>query len=112
MTDILITIPKKVKRETWMKEAKDVEKDPTMTLNFRVPFKPDVKKGDKCFVVHDGEVLGFHYVDGVKQMDGFKCQTTGKWWPKGFYIQRSGKFHPLKKKERMKGFRGIRYRRK
>jgi len=37
----------------------------------------------------------------------WQCTTTGKTWPPGKYIQRSGPFHEISEVP-MKGFRGIR----
>jgi len=107
--DCIVTIPKRVNLRDWMGEVQQVEENPEMTLNFRVAFKPNVQKGDRCYVVHDGEVIGYHIVDGVKTLDGFKCETTGKFWKKGTYIIRKGRFYPLKQKVELKGFRGVRY---
>lgn len=109
MSDIIITIPKSVSWETWLAEAEAVEADPDACLNFRVANKPkSAGPGDKCFVVHDGFIRGYHVIKHIADRPGFQCQTTGKHWAPGTYIMRSGKFHRVKPMS-FDGFQGWRY---
>lgn len=104
----IITLPKTVDWKTYEKELKAVE-DGSLELYFKVPphFKA-AKKGDRCYITHNGYVKGWMQVTGLVKSDGFQCTTTGTTWPKGTYITRSGKFHPVNWKIPVKGFQGIR----
>jgi hypothetical protein len=105
--DIVITVPKLIKWENYKFELARV-KDRCEVMNFRLGIKPNVNIGDKCFVVHDGKVRGWMEIVGIKETDGFTCTTTGRFWPKGIYIQRSGEFNEVDGPE-MQGFQGFRY---
>jgi len=105
--DWAITVPKDVNWEDYQEELIEVE-DGSSVMNYRLPFNCKANSGDRCFVVHNGKVRGWQEIVGVEHHPaGFTCSTTGKQWPAGFYLQRSGKFHPVDGPE-MKGFRGIR----
>ena len=110
MVDVLITIPKKVTWEIWLKECEDVAKNPDATLNYRVARMPKgITSGKtKCFVVYDGFIRGYHEVHDVTCRDGFTCHTTGKEWKAGYYLIRKGSFHPIEPIPH-KGFQGWRY---
>lgn len=58
---------------------------------------------------HRGQILGWMQIVKYIQNDGFTCTTTGRHWPKGNYIQRSGPFHYLKNPVPYASFRGFRY---
>ena len=106
--DICITIPKTVAWGEYQKEL-DAVKDGTAELNYRVPFKPNADTFDRCYLCHDGEIKGWMYITRVAHREGFTCTVTGKYWPDSWYVARSGSFHELKNKPKLKGFRGIRY---
>ena len=103
--DIIVTLPKKIKWEEYQKELKNAEKGDI--LNFKVNSFPKTKVGNKCYLLHDGEIKGYMKISGLKEKD-FTCTTTGKKW-KGKFIERTGKFYELKEKIQMKGFQGYRY---
>lgn len=107
MTDWIITIPQTIKWMDYMEEVNAVE-DGKMVMNYRLPHKPSAQVGDRCFIVWFGRVRGWMQIVGVGPRHGFACETTGKVWPDGWYIQRSGEFHILHPQPEMKGFRGIR----
>lgn len=66
-------------------------------------------KGDRCYVVHKGQVRGWLEITGtVHWRHGFKCSTTGAFWKPGNYIQRSGPWHPISDGRKIRGFQGIR----
>lgn len=102
--DIVITIPKSINWEDYSKELKAAENGEI--LNFKVNNFPKTKKGNKCYIVHNGTVKGFMHISGLSEKE-FKCTTTGKIW-KGKFIERTGKFHEVEPIE-MKGFQGFRY---
>ena len=113
---LIITIPKTVKWETWLQEARDAEESGGALL-YRLgvwgcSFGP-LAGQIKVFVVHDGAVRGYHLVENRRELvmnsQGFTCATTGKQWPAGFYLVRRGHFHPLEQPVPMTGFRGFRY---
>lgn len=107
MADWIITIPKTIEWSDYEKELKFAEAGGGV-LNYRLPFKILAFPLDRCFVVWNGRVRGWMYVSSVGHFrKGFKCETTGKFWPPGWYLQRVGKFHKVDGPA-MKGFRGIR----
>jgi len=114
--DLLITIPKTVKWGQWLDECWDTVYNGG-TLNYRIsssfnrlPKKVVGGQGthDRVYVVHDGFIRGYHELQDVKWLDGFKCQTTMRDWPAGYYLVRSGPFHPITPIPH-KGFQGWRY---
>lgn len=107
MSDIIITIPKKIKWSDYQKELKIAEEGEI--LNFKVSNFPKVVEGDKCYICHNGNVLGYHLISGLKEYN-FKCSTTGREW-KGKFVQRTGKFHKIEHIP-MRGFQGFRYMKK
>jgi hypothetical protein len=89
-------------------ECKEVEQSGG-ELRFKVGGLPkNASKGDKCFIVHNGYIRGYHYVSEIGYRDSFTCNTTGKTWKNGNYIIRSGKFHKINP-ILMKGFQGFKY---
>lgn len=112
--DLLITIPKTVKWGQWLDECWDVVYHGG-TLNYRISTSfnrlPKNTLGgpdDRVYVVHDGFIRGYHHLQDIRFLDGFKCQTTLIYWPAGYYLVRSGGFqsiHPIPHP----GFQGWRY---
>lgn len=103
--DIIITIPKKIKWSDYKKELKAVE-DYSHVMNFKVRHFPKTKKGNKCYIVHNGKLKGWMYITGLSEKS-FTCTTTGEKW-EGKFIERSGPFHVIDEIS-MKGFRGFKY---
>jgi hypothetical protein len=65
--------------------------------------------GERCFVVYDGYIRGYNIINElIKNKEGFICETTDKYWPKGNYIIRKGIFFKIEPFE-MKGFQGFKY---
>lgn len=108
-TAIMITIPKTIKWSDYLKELETVA-DGSHEMNYKVAWKPGkVKPGDKCFVCYDGYVRGWMTISNISKKS-FNCSTTGKNWNEGWYISRTGKFHPVEEgKFPQKGFMGIKY---
>lgn len=106
MADWVITIPQTVKWEDYQREL-DAAADCSQTMSYRLPHRVGVDVGDRCFVVWRGLVRGWMCIVNAGNMPAFKCTTTGVEWPAGFFINRSGPFHPVQGPA-MKGFRGIR----
>lgn len=105
--DWIVTIPQQVEWETYREEIIAVS-DWKSEMMYRVPFKPKALPGDRCYVVWRGKVRGWmSVVNTLHWPEGFVCSTTGKKWPPGYYICRSGPFHAVDGPE-MKGFQGIR----
>lgn len=109
--DIVITLPQKIEWADYQREL-DAVADGNGVLNYRIPgtsFTLDTVKGNRCYLVWRGAVRGWMEITGVDcKGEGFTCMTTGKWWPPGVYIQRSGLFHYLAEPIFMRGFRGWR----
>jgi len=105
---LLITIPKKIKWEDYLKEI-DAVKDGKSEINYKVSSKPSkVGIGDKCFICHDGFIKGWMTISDISQKQ-FECSTTGKQWAYAWYVSRTGVFHPIDKEIPCKGFMGYRY---
>lgn len=102
--DIMITIPKDIKWETYKKELIAAENGEI--LNFKVKHFPKTSKGCKCYIIHDGKVKGYMIISGLKEKS-FKCSTTGKEW-EGKFVERTGKFYNIEEYD-MTGFRGFKY---
>lgn len=109
MTDWIITLPQTVDWEDYEKELKMVQ-DGSEVLNFRVPHIPkDMRPKQRCFVCWRGKVRGWMEIVGYMYVvEPWNCSTTGKEWPAGSYVRRSGPFFMLDEEPEMKGFRGIR----
>jgi hypothetical protein len=107
MRSWVITVPKTVLWEDYLEEVRDAAEWQEV-LNFRVRgFPKEMQVGDRCYIVHNGKVRGWMEICGLAVRDGFRCHTTGKDWPAGKYIQRSGQFHFVDGPG-MNGFRGVR----
>lgn len=107
---IVVTLPSTVKWEDYQKEL-DAVKDGKQVLNFKVPFLPKAEMRPlikKCYLVHNGYVVGWQQVCGFVEDGKFNCSVTGDQW-KGNFIQRTGEFHKLENPVEMKGFRGWKY---
>jgi hypothetical protein len=109
MRDIIITLPAKIKWEDYQQELNAV-RDKSAVLNFRVPSLPKESGiGAKCYLVHRGQVVGFMLLSGLVEHQGFTCETSGKYWPAGKYLQRTGPFYKLATPRPKKGFQGWHY---
>lgn len=106
--DWAVTIPKTTSWDSYQRELATVA-DGSQVMNYKTRYIPkEMKKGDRCFIVHDGRVRGWMKITGLEDRDKpWVCSTTGKTWPPGKYIQRSGAFHKVDGPP-MTGFRGIR----
>ena len=103
--DIVITIPKIINWSDYEKELKAVE-DYSQVINFKVNNFPKTKIGSKCYIVYNGNIIGWMEIVGMSEKE-FNCSTTGKKWV-GKFIERSGPFNKIKPTP-MKGFQGFRY---
>lgn len=106
MPDIVITLPRHIKWEDYQREL-DAVKDRSGILNFKLPSRPNVKRGDRCYLCYKNQILGWQEIVGLGK-GGFECQTTDKYWPPGWYVQRTGIFHPIPPIKH-RGFRGFKY---
>lgn len=105
MEAIIVCLPKAVEWDIYKKELKEVESEDKV-MNFKVAFLPKrLPVGTKCYVAHRGKVVGWMKVCSTLNDGKFKCSVTGKEWT-GLFIQRTGKFHYLKKEVLLKSFRG------
>jgi len=106
VNDWVITVPKTVDWATYALELKAAAEGALMNFHVR-GFPKEMRVGDRMFIVHDGRVRGWMTITGLVERPGFRCDTTGMEWPRGRYVQRSGRFHPVSGPE-MQGFRGVR----
>lgn len=108
-TAICITLPKTVKWSDYELELETV-KDETSEMNYRLSSKPSkIKTGDRCYICHNGFLIGWMKISDISFKDDFICSTTGQYWKSGWYISRTGEFHYLKERIPMKGFMGYKY---
>lgn len=106
---ICITLPKTVKWSDYQEEL-DTVADGSSEMNYRLPSKPSlIKPGDRCYICHNGYLIGWMRITNISYKDDFQCSTTGQFWKAGWYISRSGEFHYLTEKIPMKGFMGYKY---
>lgn len=104
--DIIITIPKNTDMALYMLELKAVENSENI-ISFKVPtFPKQTVVGDRCYICHNGEVIGYHTICGFSQKK-FVCEITGKVW-NGKFVERSGKLHKVTG-IKMRGFQGWKY---
>ena len=103
--DIIVTLPKNISWSDYKKEL-DAVSDYSSVINFKVNAFPKTKKGNKCYLVHCGNIVGWMEIVGLSEKK-FTCSITGKEWS-GKFIERSGPFHYIKPIP-MKGFQGFRY---
>lgn len=110
MADIIITIPK-TRKEEWLNEVEEAKKQ-DMDLWFKTSSHPrrlTFLCYGKCYVVLDGNIIGYHEIKTVKWSEGFTCEITENEWPKGWYVVRWGKTWTPITPVPMKGFQGFRY---
>lgn len=104
---IVITLPMTESWEDYQKEL-DAVSDYSKVMNFKVAqFPKGIEKGDRCYVTYKDYVRGWMEIVGMSEKE-FTCSTTGKKWV-GKFIERSGPFHELTNKPKLKGFQGWRY---
>jgi len=109
MTSITITIPKKGIK-VWLKELYEAM-DSDLELWFKIPTIPrKAIIGDKCYVIHDNQIIGYHIIKAFKYTNGFTCKITEKYWGEGNYVVRDAKsWVKLNKPVLSKSHRGYRY---
>jgi len=87
--DITITIPKNQK-DSWLADILHLSKSENeQYLFFKIPVRPtSTQLGDKCYVIINNQIIGYHLIEDIIKSNGFVCQTSGKQWPPGIYIVR------------------------
>lgn len=107
--DIIITIPKNIKWNEYLKEISAV-RDGDQQMMFKVPHLPQhTNIGDRCYLCYQGKIIGFMNISWLGYNLGFDCTTTGIHWDAGNYIARSGHFYRICEDIDYKGFQGFRY---
>ena len=104
MSDIIITVPKKIKWSEYQKELEAAKNGEI--LNFKVAHFPKVENGDRCYICYNGNIIGYHIICGKEEHE-FTCGVTGDKWS-GKFVQRTGEFFKVEPIP-MKGFQGFRY---
>lgn len=108
MADIVVTIPKSIKWADYQRELQAAEEG--AILHFKVGAFPKAEIGERCYIVYNGRIWGFHNICGFAEHE-FTCETTGKRWA-GKFIERTGRFYNTEYPRGIggvKGFRGFRY---
>lgn len=105
----VITLPKSFSWSDYQEELAAVA-DGSQVMNYRVRgFPHEMRRGDRCYLVHDGRVRGWMEIVGrMSRNKPWVCSSTGRQWPAGKYILRSGPFHKLDNGPAMQGFQGVR----
>lgn len=108
-TALCITLPKTVKWSDYRDELEAVA-DGSQEMHYRLSSKPTkVKPGDRCYICHNGYLVGWMRISDISYKESFQCTTTGTFWKEGWYVSRTGPFHYLHEKVPMKGFMGYKY---
>ena len=95
--------------EDYLKEISAVRNGDQQML-FKVPRLPRrANIGDRCYLCHQGKIVGFMRITWIGFNSGFNCSTTGVHWDAGNYIARSGSFYMSCNNIEYKGFQGFRY---
>lgn len=104
MSDVVVTLPKKFGIDRWYAEG-DRPGEPWSGryYGFSVSGVPDVERGDRVYVVYDGELIGYAPLIKVGV-----TTSTGK--PRRSELIRGGDAVACTIPERVPGFRGYRYR--
>jgi hypothetical protein len=107
--DIIITWPKTEPLGSYLM-ALEVAAERGEVINYRVPSPPKLEP-ERCYVVYDGEVIGWNEVLSVERRGGEEVldPRTGNYWPSGWYIVRDPVWHPLRTPLPCRGFQGFRY---
>ncbi len=106
--DIVITLPKEIEWADYQKEL-DAVADGHDVIRYQVSQYPDPSvRGGRCYLVWRGFVRGWMKITGLVSAS-FVCETSGKKWGPGKFIERSGKFQKLEELIPMRGFQGFRY---
>lgn len=102
--NIVVTYPRWIEWERWVQHFNDNLK--TEYIVSRIP--NEVRKGDKCFILYDGFIRGYKYIDSIYEVEEFVYPLSKNYIPKGFSILMVGKFHEIENIP-YRGFVGFRY---
>lgn len=125
MSDILLTWPKTRSLSGYLASLVQAREDDKLIF-FRVPSKPNVKHGDRAYMVYDGYVRGYSHViaPAVVNASDIVNPGTGEVMGEGLFVVRSPMLFPMPYegvcgdpfrchdvigKYPMKGFRSFRY---
>lgn len=110
MPDIIVTTPKDRRGEA-AAEARDCLQagGGTYFRRFSLWTPPPIEPGEKLFYVEDGYVRGFGIVSRVSEKDGATCETTGRDYASGVYVEYPAHSWLWIRPIPMKGFQGWRY---
>jgi len=109
--DIIVTTPKSQIANA-AQEAADCIADGGGEYFRRFPINqsPDINIGERVFYVEDGYIRGYAHASRVFQTPRcVQCDTTGRWWPPGFYVVMPADSWRWIKPIPMRGFQGFRY---
>lgn len=107
--NIIITWPKTRPLRSYVEECAEAERR-GLHINFRVPTKPEVTMGDRCYVVYSGFIHGYHKIVAALERDDVIDPISGETMRAGIYIVRNALYFPnMGKQHGMRGFQGWRY---
>lgn len=114
--DIVVTWPKNRPLDSYLDELHQASEH-DLLINFRVPTRPSVQEGEKCFHVYDGFIRGWTEIIGVEHRDDVVLPTTQELMAAGFFVVRKPQWHALGcgvswctvDLRHMRGFQGFRY---
>lgn len=108
MADIIVTTPKSEMQRA-AEEAASIKKDNGGFYFRRFRSRPCmIEPGNKIWYVEDGYLRGYCVVKEIKHLIKMQCDTTGKWWPQGFYAFMDATTWQWIKPIPYKGFQGYR----
>ena len=111
--DIIITMPDTEKEgiDNLIKHYYQ-SKEERELIYYRVSKLPkDLKIGDKCYIISNGEIIGFHIVKELKFVNEEEASNLSDGdWREGHYVIREAQtFQELKPRVKATGFQGFRY---
>jgi len=99
MPDVVVTVPKNFGWRKWIEEGSAAGDPPTDTkYYFSVPSAPDIKPGERVYIVHNGKLRGYSPLVEIYRYND-RC-----------FLVRQGGAVAVTIPQLIKGFQGYRYR--
>ena len=109
--DIIVTTPKSQMANAAQEAADCIENGGGEYFRrFPINQAPNINIGERVFYVEDGYIRGYAHASRVFQTPRHvQCDTTGRWWPPGFYVVMPADSWRWIEPIPMRGFQGVRY---
>ena len=109
--DIIVTTPKSQMANAAQEAADCIENGGGEYFRrFPINQVPNINIGERVFYVEDGYIRGYARVSRMFNTPRYiQCDTTGRWWPPGFYLVMPADSWRWIQPIPMRGFQGFRY---